>query len=211
MRVAILGINLPQLICGHRILDKYPNSEIYLISERAEAGLIGESPGLFSKSFSELIPINWISSMGSQTPKPDSTAVRHSWLERAIATKLVQRGANLQLRTKVSKISSSSKHILHLSGAGPLSGSELEVNQIIKYPIDKNQKKWVGGIHNDELINSNHQGYRPDGLIESWWPEEEEPQPNRKFLQSMEWFGQDPSYSLESEIELGLTLASTIG
>ena len=211
MRVAIFGINLPQLICGHRILDKYPNSEIYLISKRAEAGLIGESPGLFSKSFSELIPANWISSMGSQSPKPDSTAVRHSWLERAIATKLVQRGANLQLRTKVSKISSSSKHILHLSGAGPLSGSELVVNQIIKHPIGNIQKKWLGGVHNDELMNSNHQGYRPDGLVESWWPEEEEPQSNRKLLQSMEWFGEDPSYALESEIELGLTLASTVG
>lgn len=209
--MAILGINLPQLICGHRILDKHLNSEIYLISERAEAGLIGESPGLFSKSFSELIPSNWISPMGSQTPKPDSTAVRHSWLERAIATKLVQRGANLQLRTKVSKTSSSSKHILHLSGAGPLSGSELVVNQIIKHPGDNIQKKWVGGVHNDELMNSNHQGYRPDGLVESWWLEEEEPQPNRKLLQSMEWFGEDPSYALEAEIELGLTLASTIG
>ena len=209
--MAILGINLPQLICGHRILDKHLNSEIYLISERAEAGLIGESPGLFSKSFSELIPSNWISPMGSQTPKPDSTAVRHSWLERAIATKLVQRGANLQLRTKVSKTSSSSKHILHLSGAGPLSGSELVVNQIIKHPGDNIQKKWVGGVHNDELINSNYQGYRPDGLVESWWLEEEEPQPNRKLLQSMEWFGEDPSYALEAEIELGLTLASTIG
>ncbi len=211
MIVAILGVNLPQLICGHRILDKYPNSEIYLISERAEAGLIGESPGLFSKSFSELLPANWISPMGSQTPKKDSTAIRHSWLERAIATKLVQRGANLQLRTKVSKIISSSEHILHLSGAGPLSGSELVVNQIIKQPIENIQKKWVGGIHNDKLINSNHQGYRPDGLVESWWPEDEEPQPNRKLLQSMEWFGEDPSHALEEEIELGLTLASTVG
>ena len=211
MIVAILGVNLPQLICGHKILDKYPNSEIYLISERAEAGLIGESPGLFSKSFSELIPTNWISPMGSQTPKPDSTAVRHSWLERAIATKLVQRGANLQLRTKVKKISSSSKHILQLSGAGPLSGSELVVNQIIKYPISNIQKKWVGGIHNDDLTNSNHQGYRPDGLVESWWPDDEEPQPNRKLLQSMEWFGEDPNYALEEEIELGLTLALTVG
>jgi len=210
VRVAIFGINLPQLICGHRILDKYPNSEIYLVSERAEAGLIGESPGLFSKSFSELIPANWISSMGSQSPKPDSTAVRHSWLERAIATKLVQRGANLQLRTKVSKISSSSKHILHLSGAGPLSAPELEVNQLITHPIEKKKKKWFGGVHNNELINSNHQGHRPDGLVESWWPEEE-PQPNRKLLQSMEWLGEDPSHALESEIELGLTLASTVG
>ena len=52
--MAILGVNLPQLICGHRILDKYPNSEIYLISERAEAGLIGESPGYFQNHFQNL-------------------------------------------------------------------------------------------------------------------------------------------------------------
>ena len=68
MKIAILGLDLAHLVCSHTILDQNLDTEIHLISERAEAGLIGELPGLIKEPFSETIPSNWISRLGSQNP-----------------------------------------------------------------------------------------------------------------------------------------------
>ena len=64
---AIIGIELSQLVCAHIILDKYPDAEVHLISERAEAGLIGELPGLITQLLSNTIQNEWIGDLGSQT------------------------------------------------------------------------------------------------------------------------------------------------
>ena len=68
MRIAIIGIELSQLVCAHTILDKHSDAEVHLISERAEAGLIGELPGLITQPLSNVIPNEWIGDLGSQTP-----------------------------------------------------------------------------------------------------------------------------------------------
>ena len=39
-KLAIIGIELCQLVCAHKILDNDSNLKIHLISENAEAGLI---------------------------------------------------------------------------------------------------------------------------------------------------------------------------
>lgn len=91
LNLAIIGIELCQLVCAHRILDNDPNSKIHLISENAEAGLIGELPGLITQPFSNTIPNEWIGDLGPQLPTSSDTAVRRSWLEKAMATKLVER------------------------------------------------------------------------------------------------------------------------
>ena len=95
MTLAILGMELTQLVCAHTIFDLKPDSEIHLISERAEAGLIGELPGLISQPLSNYIPSEWLGDLGSQIPTTSDTAVRRSWLEKALATKLVERGENI--------------------------------------------------------------------------------------------------------------------
>ena len=75
MTLAILGMELSQLVCAHTIFDLKPDSEIHLISERAEAGLIGELPGLISQPLSNNIPNEWLGDLGSQIPTTSHTAV----------------------------------------------------------------------------------------------------------------------------------------
>ena len=211
MTVAIVGIGLSQLVCAHTIFDLKPTSEIHLISERAEAGLIGELPGLISQPLSNNIPNEWLGDLGSQIPTPSHTAVRRSWLEKALATKLVERGANLHLRSTINqKKTKLGQTTITLSGAGYSSGSTLLVEKVINKPENKSPIQWHGGVHNEELTGSEHEGHRPDGLVEIWWPAEQEPPRNEgKWLQLMDWAGEDPSQSLEQEVELGRSLAAT--
>jgi len=208
LRIAIVGIELSQLVCAHTILDQNPRTEIHLISEKAEAGLIGELPGLISQPLSNNIPDNWIDELGSQKPTKSNTAVRRSWLEKAMATKLVERGTNLHLRTTINSIKSPLGETIHLSGAGFSSGSTIQVEKVIKKPYNTNNIQWRGGVHNEELIGSDYEGHRPDGLVEIWWPADQEPPRSEgKWLQLMEWEGEDPRISLKQEVELGRSLA----
>ena len=210
MGLAIIGIELSQLVCAHTILDKHPGAELHLISDRAEAGLIGELPGLITQPLSNTIPNEWIGDLGSQTPTSSNTAVRRSWLEKAMATKLVERGVNLHLRTTTQRDQTGSGESITLSGAGYSSGSKLFVEKVITKSENKSSTFWKGGVHNEELNGSDHEGHRPDGLVEIWWPAEQEPpRSDGKWLQLMDWAGEDPSLSLEQEVELGRSLATT--
>ena len=210
MRLAIIGIELSQLVCAHTILDNHPGAELHLISDRAEAGLIGELPGLITQPLSNTIPNEWIGDLGSQTPTSSDTAVRRSWLEKAMATKLVERGVNLHLRTTTQRDQTGSGESITLSGAGYSSGSKLFVEKVITKSENKSSTFWKGGVHNEELNGSDHEGHRPDGLVEIWWPAEQEPpRSDGKWLQLMDWAGEDPSLSLEQEVELGRSLATT--
>ena len=183
--------------------------EVHLISERAEAGLIGELPGLITNPLSNTIPNEWIGDLGSQLPTSSDTAVRRSWLEKAMATKLVERGANLHLRTTTQRGKTESGESITLSGAGYSSGSTLLVEKVITKPENKSSSYWKGGVHNEELNGSDYEGHRPDGLVEIWWPgEQEPPRSDGKWLQLMDWVGKDPALSLEQEVELGHSLAS---
>jgi len=209
LRLAIIGIELSQLVCAHTIFDRYPDAEVHMISERAEAGLIGELPGLITQPLSNIIPNEWIGDLGSQTPTSSNTAVRRSWLEKAMATKLVERGANLHLRTTTQRVQTESGESITLSGAGYSSGSILLVEKVITKSENKSSTFWKGGVHNEELNGSDYEGHRPDGLVEIWWPAEQEPpRGNGKWLQLMDWVGEDPTLSLEQEVELGHSLAS---
>ena len=209
VKIAIIGIELCQLVCAHKILDNDSNSKIHLISENAEAGLIGELPGLITQPFSNTIPNEWIGELGSQIPTSSDTAVRRSWLEKAMATKLVERGANLHLRTTIERNQTESGETITLSGAGHSSGSTLLVEKVITRPEDNNSINWKGGVHNEGLTGSDYEGSRPDGLVEIWWSSEQEPpMSDGKWLQLMDWTGIDPQLSLEKEVELGHSLAS---
>ena len=97
-----------------------------------------------------------------------------------------------------------------LSGAGYSSGSKLFVEKVITKSETKSPTFWKGGVHNEELNGSDHEGHRPDGLVEIWWPAEQEPpRSDGKWLQLMDWSGENPSLSLEQEVELGRSLAAT--
>ena len=48
IRLVILGDNLASLSGANHALDMYPEMEIQIITERAEIGLVEETPGLLS-------------------------------------------------------------------------------------------------------------------------------------------------------------------
>ena len=74
IKLVILGDNLASLSGANHALDLNPEMKIQIITERAEIGLVEETPGLLSSW--PPCPTHWISELGSQTPKPTSKAVR---------------------------------------------------------------------------------------------------------------------------------------
>lgn len=211
MRVAIIGTNLSNLICAHTILDECPDVELHLIDERAETGLMGEGPGLLTGHFEDLFPKDWHHHLGSQQPNHESTALRRSWLEKSIGSKLSERGAVLHLRTHTTIEADAEKTRLYLSGAGISSEQELVVDHLLSSIPQIESNAWFGGVHNGEMTDSSHEGSRSDGLVEVWWQGEENRQhEGRKWLQVMEWKGADPRTALFDAISRGRALAATI-
>ena len=211
MRVAIIGTNLSNLICAHTILDERPDVELHLIDERAETGLMGEGPGLLTGHFEDLFPKDWHHHLGSQQPNHESTALRRSWLEKSIGSKLSERGAILHLRTRTTIEADAEKTRLYLSGAGISSEQELVVDHLLSSIPQIESNAWFGGVHNGEMTDSSHEGSRSDGLVEVWWRGEENRQhEGRKWLQVMEWKGADPRTALFDAISRGRALAGTI-
>jgi len=211
MRVAIIGTNLSNLICAHTILDERPDVELHLIDERAETGLMGEGPGLLTGHFEDLFPKDWHHHLGSQQPNHESTALRRSWLEKSIASKLSERGAVLHLRTRTTIEDDAVKIRLYLTGAGISSEQELVVDHLLSSIPQMESNAWFGGVHNGDMMDSSYEGSRSDGLVEIWWQGDEKSQyDGRKWLQLMEWRGADPRTALFDAISRGRALAATI-
>ena len=211
MRVAIIGTELSNLICAHTLLDQHPEMELHLIEERPETGLMGEGPGLLNGHFEELFSREWHHHLGSQQPNPESSALRRSWLEKSIASKLSERGAVIHLRTHPTIDSEGGKTSLFLTGAGLTSERELVVDHLLSTTPETESNTWFGGVHNGNLKASSYEGSRSDGLVEVWWSEEENNQyEGRKWLQIMEWRGADPRTALVDAISRGRALAATI-
>jgi len=211
MRIAIIGTNLSNLICAHTILDKHPDVELHLIDERAETGLMGEGPGLLTGDLEDLLPKDWHHHLGSQQPNHESTALRRSWFEKSIASKLSDRGAVMHLRTHTTIDYDGQSIRLGFTGAGPTSEEELVVDHLLSPTLEIGSITWFGGVHNGDLIDSSYEGSRSDGLVEIWWQAEENNQHDgRKWLQLMEWKGADPRTALFDAISRGRALAATI-
>ena len=186
MRIAIIGTNLSNLICAHTILDERPDVELHLIDERAETGLMGEGPGLLTGGLEDLLPKDWHHHLGSQQPNHESTALRRSWFEKSIASKLSDRGAVMHLRTHTTIDYDGNSIRLVFTGAGPTSEGELVVDHLLSPTPEIDSIAWFGGVHNGDLIDSSYEGSRSDGLVEIWWQEEENNQyEGRKWLQLM--------------------------
>lgn len=211
VNIIIINSSLTSLICAHHILDNLPKAKLHLLTEEAEIGLLNEAPGLLNSRIDELIPEGWIHNLRNQQPSEDSTAVRRSWLERGIASKLAERGATIHLRTTHQRESKEYEEFIHLTGAGAQSGSTIKVDQYLKLEQNGNQQIWKGGVHNGGLSGSEFEGCRPDGTIEIWWLEEdEEPQIDGSWLQLTEWRGSDPQRALEIAFHDGIDLAASI-
>ena len=200
MKIAIIGSGIEVFTCGHRLLDKKSNLEIHIFDEKAESGMYGEEPGLFTEW--PLTPINWVGSLFSQQPNENSTAIRYSWFVKALSISLAERGVNLHLKSVVKNIDSG---IIDFYGAGYLAGGQMKFDDIIDFRGNNSDEVWYGGVMiskpNVEIF-----GIRPDQTIEVWSKKEIE----GNFIQKMEWRGIDPQYALIDRINRGIDVAESI-
>ncbi len=203
--ITILGDCLRALCVGHHILDVAPESSVSIITDRAEIGLFGEVPGLISSW--PPCPPHWISDMSSQTPTTSSTAVRGSWLLKAMGIQLSKRGCTFLLRTRVT---TSSKKEVRFVGAGPMGSGEIQADHVLDLRNTSLESTlWYGFVcRTEDTPESTVLGSRADGTTEIW--AQEKPVHNGISLQEMTWAGGHPSDYISGEVQSGIQLAQTI-
>ena len=90
-----MDCTLSSLITAHKILDRKEDVQIDLISMAFEVGMYGENPGLLSSAPWPFLRPHWISEDGFDQPGDGDTAVKSSWLRKAVAISLANRGAKI--------------------------------------------------------------------------------------------------------------------
>ena len=102
-RIAILGSSLEALQRGHMSLDENISAKITIYTEDAEPGFpdvgVFEEVGLEESLIST--PEGWVGSIPSVVGREEPSAVAYSWLCKAMAIRLAERGAQFQLRTAI--------------------------------------------------------------------------------------------------------------
>ena len=205
IRLVILGDSLASLSSANHVKDLKPEIEIQIITERAEIGLVEETPGLLPSW--PPCPAHWISEMRSQTPEPTSDAVRGSWLLKAMGTQLAKRGCIFHLRTRTVAVSSEK---IDLVGAGPIGEGSLTFDYLLDFSGDNSsQPLWYGAVcRSEDSPESPRQGSRSDGTTELWSSRELEQ--NGKWIQTMLWRGEDPNSYIHDQVEMGKERAENV-
>lgn len=203
-RIVILGDSLAAICAAHHILDLLPGTDIQIITERAEIGLIGEVPGMISSW--PPCSSSWISDMSAQTPDPSSTAVRASWFQKALGIQLSKRGSRFHLRTRVTLTSECAVHFL---GAGPMGANEISFDHLLDLrSISTDTKQWYGSVYRTgDAPDSNFSGTRSDGTTEIW---DKVSTQHRRALQEMTWSGENPTSFISDEVSRGKQLAEMV-
>ena len=123
-RIAILGSSLEALQRGHMCLDENVSAEIMIYTEDAEPGF--PDIGLFEEIELEKslrsIPGGWLASIPSVVGRKEASAVAYSWLCKAMAIRLAERGAQFQLRTSILGIDDKHQKISFRGGGRVSSG-----------------------------------------------------------------------------------------
>ena len=123
-RIAILGSSLEALQRGHMSLDENISAKITIYTEDAEPGFpdveVFEEAEL-EKSLRS-IPEGWVTSIPNVIGRKETSAVAYSWLCKALAIRLAQRGAQFQLRTSILSIDDKLQEISFRGGGRVSSG-----------------------------------------------------------------------------------------
>ena len=203
--LVILGDSLASLSAANHAKDLNPEIQIQIITERAEIGLVEETPGLLPSW--PPCPAHWISEMRSQTPEPTSEAVRGSWLLKAMGTQLAKRGCIFHLRTRTVAVSSEK---IDFVGAGPIAEGSLTYDYLLDFSGDNSsQTLWYGAVcRSEDSPGSSRQGLRSDGTTELWSSREFEQ--NGKWIQTMLWRGEDPNSYIYDQVEIGKERAENV-
>ena len=123
-RIAILGSSLEALQRGHMCLDENVSAKIMIYTEDAEPGF--PDIGLFEEIELEKslrsIPGGWLASIPSVVGRKEASAVAYSWLCKAMAIRLAQRGGQFQVRTSILSIDDKLQEISFRGGGRVSSG-----------------------------------------------------------------------------------------
>jgi hypothetical protein len=117
-RIVILGSSLEALQNAHKKLDKSPSLEITIYTEDAEVGF--PDVEVFEKinleEYLNIIPEGWVGSIPVMVERGGPSVVAHSWLCKAMAIRLAERGAQFQLRTSILRIDKNRQEISFRGG-----------------------------------------------------------------------------------------------
>ena len=123
-RIAILGSCLEALQQGHMSLDENISAKITIYTEDAEPGF--PDVGMFEEAELEKslrsIPEGWVASIPDVIGRKEESAVAYSWLCKAMAIRLAQRGGQFQVRTSILRIDEKLQEISFRGGGRVSSG-----------------------------------------------------------------------------------------
>ena len=116
--MAILGADLDSLNKGHSILDDDSSNLITVYTKDAEVGFSENLPEpiLLSKYLISL-PSHWYGKIPSSADQEDVSPTSYSWLVKALAIRLAERGAKFLLHTRILEIDDEVKEV-HFRGGG---------------------------------------------------------------------------------------------
>ena len=123
-QIAILGSSLEALQRGHMSLDENICAKITIYTEDAEPGFpdVGVFEEVELEESLRSIPEGWLTSIPSVVGRKEASAVAYSWLCKAMAIRLAERGAQFQLRTSILGIDDKHQEISFRGGGRVSSG-----------------------------------------------------------------------------------------
>jgi hypothetical protein len=109
---------------AHNKLDKSPSVEITIYTEDAEVGF-PEREDIEEKNLEgilDLMPTSWVGSIPEMVWDDHTSMVAYSWLCKAMAIRLAERGVRFQLRTSILGIDKNRQEISFRGGGRIPSG-----------------------------------------------------------------------------------------
>ena len=124
MSISILGINYDSICLAHSILDENPSARITIYTEDAEAGFSENplNPIVLNESL-ENISSDWYGSIPKSVERKIPSSTSASWLCKALAIRLAERGAQFLLHTKILGVDEEIQEISFRGGGSAPSGT----------------------------------------------------------------------------------------
>ena len=123
-QIAVLGSSLEALQRAHMILDQDMSAKIIIYTEDAEVGFpdaeVFEETDL--DEYLSSIPDGWVGSILGVIERGGPSVIAHSWLCKAMAIRLAERGVQFQLRTSILGIDKNRQEISFRGGGRIPSG-----------------------------------------------------------------------------------------
>ena len=124
MRFVILGCNLDALSNAHTTFDNNPSASITIYTEDAEAGF-SENPlePIILENILDNLPSDWYGSIPKSVERKNPSSTSTSWLCKALAIRLAERGAQFLLHTKILDVDEENQEISFRGGGATPSGT----------------------------------------------------------------------------------------